>query len=188
MTISDGQPEGRWFHYLQWTGGQREKRPLGASIDLPQDPRLWIESHTSRSAVSMQPGWSQAARHAWLDGTAVPSAAKIFRDICKRIEYFVDLPREHAKGTGSTLALWTLLTYCFHAWPAVPYLYVGGPLGSGKSRVFEILSRLVFRPLVSSNMTAAALFRTLHNNGGTLLLDEAERLKQVNNPDVARYS
>jgi hypothetical protein len=33
-------------------------------------------------------------------------------------------------------------------------------------------------------MTAAALFRTLHANGGTLLLDEAERLKQTQAPEV----
>jgi hypothetical protein len=77
-----------------------------------------------------------------------------------------------------------MLSYVFPAWPAVPYLFVGGPLGSGKSRVFEILSRLVFRPLASSNMTAPALFRTLYNQGGVLLLDEAERLKQTNSPDA----
>ena len=33
-------------------------------------------------------------------------------------------------------------------------------------------------------MTAAALFRTLHAQGGTLLLDEAERLKQTQGPEV----
>ncbi len=33
-------------------------------------------------------------------------------------------------------------------------------------------------------MTAASLFRTLHARGGSLLLDEAERLKQARDPDV----
>jgi len=33
-------------------------------------------------------------------------------------------------------------------------------------------------------MTAASLFRTLHANGGTLLLDEAERLRSTKDPDV----
>ena len=47
---------------------------------------------------------------------------------------------------------------------------------SGKTRVFELLSRLVFRGFSSSNLSAPALFRTLHEKGGTLLLDEAERL------------
>src|SRR4051812_6095213 len=77
-----------------------------------------------------------------------------------------------------------MLTYVYVAWDAVPYLYVGGPAGSGKTRVFELLSRLCFRPLVSSNLSAPALFRTLHDRGGTLLLDEAERLNE-GAPDVA---
>jgi hypothetical protein len=75
-----------------------------------------------------------------------------------------------------------MLTYCYQAWGAVPYLYVGGPIGLGKSRLFEIVARLVFRPLVSSSMTGPALFRTLHDRGGTLLYDEAERLRQAS-PD-----
>jgi len=70
-----------------------------------------------------------------------------------------------------------MLSYCYPAWSAVPYLSIGGPLGSGKSRVFEVLARLVFRPLPSSNCTAPTLFRTLHESGGVLLLDEAERLR-----------
>jgi hypothetical protein len=73
-----------------------------------------------------------------------------------------------------------MFTYLFPAWSAVPYLSVGGPLGSGKSTLFAVLSRLVFRPLQSSNMTAPCLFRTLHDQGGTLLLDEAERLRDGN--------
>jgi hypothetical protein len=78
----------------------------------------------------------------------------------------------------ATLALWTMLTYLYVAWDAVPYLFVTGPAGSGKTRVFELLSRLCFRPLLSSNLSAPALFRTLHDRGGTLLLDEAERLSE----------
>jgi hypothetical protein len=77
-----------------------------------------------------------------------------------------------------------MLTYCYPAWPAVPYLYIGGPMESGKTRVFEVLEQLVFRPLCSSNMTAPTMFRTLHDRGGTLLLDEAERLKQSSDPST----
>ena len=71
-----------------------------------------------------------------------------------------------------------MFTYAYPAWSAVPYLWLGGPLGSGKTRVFNILSNLVYQPLSSSNMTAPCLFRTLHDQGGTLLLDEAETLTE----------
>src|SRR5437764_1327168 len=33
---------------------------------------------------------------------------------------------------------------------------VGGPMASGKSRVFDVLARLVFRPLSPSNLTGPA--------------------------------
>jgi hypothetical protein len=153
-------------------------------IELPDKRKLWIHPEAADPTAKMQSGWSKEARKTWLSGLAAPGAADVFKRICERIAYFIDLPQQYAPGITATLALWAMLTYTYQAWPAVPYLFVGGPLQSGKTRVFEVLSRLVFRALSSSNMTAAALFRTLHNYGGTLLLDEAERLKQTNNPDV----
>jgi hypothetical protein len=106
----------------------------------------------------------------------------VFAGLCRRISYYVDIPRPEAPGVTATLALRVVLTYCYQVWPAVPYLHIGGPLGRGKSRVFDVLSRLVFRPLASSSMTGPTLFRTLHTSGGTLLLDEAERLRDTRDP------
>ena len=120
----------------------------------------------------------------WLRAGTAPNPAELFQRLYQRIAYFIDLPKEHAQGTTATLALWTILTYSYLAWDAMPYLFFAGPLASGKSRVLEIVSRLVLRPLLSSNMTGAALFRTLHSQGGTLLFDEAERLKETNSPEV----
>lgn len=177
-----GRPVGRWLLYLRWADGRRERRAMPMSIDLPTRLRLWIHPQPSDPTANMLPGWTSGARREWLQGSDAPKPAELFKRLCERIAYFIDLPRQHAAGTTATLALWTILTYCYSAWDAVPYLFVGGPLGSGKSRVFEILCRLVFRPLGSSNLTGAALFRTLHNQGGTLLFDEAERLKQTSDP------
>jgi hypothetical protein len=184
MTVIGDKPEGRWLLYLRWADGRRERRPLATAIEVPKRRKLWIHPEPAAPTATMQCGWSLPARRTWLEGAEAPSPTEVFRRVCERVAYFIDLPVEHAKGTVSTLALWVLLTYCYQAWPAVPYLFVSGPLGSGKSRVFEILARVVFRALSSSNMTAAALFRTLHNYGGTLLLDEAERLRQTTTPDV----
>ncbi len=184
MTVIGDKPVGRWVLYLRWADGRRERCPLTTAIDVPKRRKLWIHPEPAAPTATMQCGWSLAARQSWLAGADAPGPTEVFQRVCERIAYFIDLPVEHAKGTVSTLTLWVLLTYCYQAWPAVPYLFVNGPLGSGKSRVFEILARLVFRSLSSSNMTAAALFRTLHNYGGTLLLDEAERLKQTTMPDV----
>lgn len=173
-----GKPAARWRLYLRWADGRREARDLSSPVDLPGDGKLWVHPTPGEPSVTSAPGWSAAARRAWVGGGAAPDPAGLFRQLCERVAYFLDLPPDAAAGTTATLALWAMLTYCFQAWGAVPYLYVGGPLGSGKSRVFEILARLVFRPMTTSNLTGPALFRTLHDRGGAVLFDEAERLRQ----------
>jgi hypothetical protein len=173
-----GKPAARWRLYLRWADGRREVRELSGWLDGPLGCKLWVHPAPGDPSVTAAPGWSAAARRTWIGGAASPDPAELFRRLCERIALFIDLPTETAAGATATLALWVLLSYCFQAWGAVPYLYVGGPLGSGKSRVFEILARLVFRALTTSNLTAPALFRTLHDRGGTVLFDEAERLRQ----------
>ncbi|MCG8520945.1 MAG: hypothetical protein MI744_01925, partial [Pseudomonadales bacterium] len=75
-------------------------------------------------------------------------------------------------------------TYIYNVWVATPYLHINGPAGSGKSRVFEVLNQLVYRPINVSNITPASMFRQLDEQGGTLLLDEAERM-QERSPEVS---
>jgi hypothetical protein len=99
------------------------------------------------------------------------------------VEHFLDFLPEFEDCATNTLALWVLLTYVAPAWSCVPYLYVTGPKGSGKTQVLRVLGKMVFRPLESSNLTSPCLFRTLHEQGGTLLLDEAERLRE-GTPDM----
>jgi len=176
---------GRWSLYLRWADGRRERRDLGPVLDLPDGGRLFVHPQPCEPTPTMRPGWSADARKRWLAGEPTPDAANVFKGLCRRIAHFLDLPRAEAPGVTATLACWIVHTYVFLAWPATPYLYVGGPLGSGKSRVFEILNRLVFRPLNTSSLTGPALFRTLHAQGGTVLLDEAERLRDTRSPDVA---
>lgn len=183
MTIVDGLPAGRWVLYLRWANGLRESRLIPPALDLPDGRKLWIHPQPNNPTTNMPSGWSQESRRKWLAGSEPPNPAELFTRICDRIHEFIDLPEDHAAGTLATLTLWAILSYCYHAWEAVSYLFVGGPLGSGKSRVFDILGQLVFRPVQSSNMTAPTLFRTLDNQGGVLLFDEAERLKQ-STPDV----
>jgi hypothetical protein len=178
------KPMARWMMYLRWADGRRECRGLVASINVANGARLWIHPTPGDPSMTMLPAWSAVSRRAWLENALAPNPADVFRSICEGIAHFVDFPDELAAGTTATLALWSMLTYCYQAWDAVPYLHVGGPLGSGKTRVFELLAQLAFRPLQSSNLTAPAMFRTLHDRGGALLFDEAERLRQ-STPEVS---
>lgn len=186
VILHAGEPAGRWQLYLRWHdgGGRRERCELTQQIQLPDGRQVWphpIPAAPTPTTVSL---WSGEGRRAWLAGADAPEAAEVFGRIQDVFRHYVDFPPEHADGNTATLGLWVLLTYCYPAWSAVPYLSIGGPLGSGKSRVFELLARLVFRPTVSANMTAPCMFRSLHEQGGVLLLDEAERLRE-GSPDAA---
>jgi hypothetical protein len=182
--LRDGAPAGNWTLYLHWADGKREAIALPDSLALPDGATLWVFPTPAAPSPTEPVRWSNLSRKAWLDGAEPVDPAEVFQKLCKCIAYFVDFPECRAAGTTATLALWAVLTYCYPAWSAIPYLYLGGPAESGKTRVFEVLSRLVFRPLQSSNLSAASLFRTLHSKGGTLLFDEAERLKE-SAPDVS---
>ena len=176
-TLRSGRPAGRWSLYLHWADGTREVIELADSIILPNKAKLWFCPFPAEPNIRQMPAWTESARKAWLTGAKSPDPADVFRRLCECIAYYIDFPKNLSSGTTATPALWVMLSYCYIAWSAIPYLYLGGPVHSGKTRLLEVLYRLVFRPLLSSNMSAAALFRTLNDRGGTLLLDEAEQLK-----------
>jgi hypothetical protein len=168
----------RWRTYLRWDDGRREVRDVTDRLALPDGTVLYVAPEPGEPFASDAPAWSAASRTAWLDGAPAPDPSATFKSVCERFNYILDLPPATAPGATATLALWVVLSYTYPVCDAVPYLYVGGPLGSGKSRVLEVLQRFVFRPLSSSNLTAPTLFRTLHAQRGVLLLDEAKRVRQ----------
>lgn len=173
--LTDGRPTGRWLLCLQWDNGMRQVLPLPEWVDRPTGGRLWFAPFPAAPHVGAVPSWSSPGRERWLRGES-PHFAELFHELCDQIGRFIVFPEEDAAGALATAALWIMLTYCYPAWSAVPYLHVAGTLASGKSRLLDVLSRLVRRPIMASSMTAGVLFRTLHEHGGTLLLDEAERL------------
>ena len=177
---SGGKPVGHWVLLLQWADGRRERQVLTGRLTLPDGRAAWLSpcpAEPSPAQARALGGWTAKSRRAWLEGAPGPDAVDVFQRVCEQTATFLDFPADVAGGTTATLALWVFLSYLYPVFDAAPYLYVGGPLGSGKSRLFEVLDRLVFRPLPTSSLTGPALFRTLHDRGGTLLLDEAERLR-----------
>lgn len=183
VQMADGKPTGKWRLYLRWhDDGRREVVDLAEWLDTPGG-KLWFYPQPAPPVLTQRAGWSDVARREWLAGQSIPNGADVFRRLCEVIAKFLDFPPETASGTAATLALWILLSYIYPAWPSVPYVSLTGPAGSGKSTVFAVLARLCYRPIESSNLTASSMFRALHDRGGVLLLDEAERLRD-STPDM----
>ena len=71
--------------------------------------------------------------------------------------------------------LWILHTWAFEAAVTTPYLFITSPQKqSGKSRLQEVVGKLVRRPLRVSGASEAALFRAIDELAPTILLDEVD--------------
>jgi hypothetical protein len=71
-------------------------------------------------------------------------------------------------------ACFVLASYRTEDFTVIPYQFFLGPLASGKTRALECFSRLCYRAIMASSMSAASLFRSLEAWHPTLLLDETE--------------
>lgn len=143
-------------------------------IELPglepgsgQDVTDWLEAgHTKRELLSL----IEAA----LLWTSCPGE-KLLRELEDFLHRFVVLPR----GALLPLALWTIGTHCFELFDTFPYLIPCSPLPRcGKTRLLRVLGLLCARPEHTANVSEAVLFRLVEETRPTLLLDEAEALRE----------
>ena len=181
--VRGGQPVLEWLLLLRWQDGRREAIPLPEAMTVAGE-QVFITPRPPEPPPSMMPGWSAASRSDWLNGTTPMPPDELCRLVIESFAKHLDLQNDTAAGTIAMLTCWSLLSYVFPVFDAVPYLAVGGPTGSGKSRVFELLGQVVLRPLSTSNVSNPALFRSLHGFGGVALLDEAERLRENRSPEM----
>ena len=74
-----------------------------------------------------------------------------------------------------TTALWTLHTYLIDRFLVTPRLGIRSPTKRcGKTTLLDVLGRLVARPLPTTSVTSAAIFRVVERDQPTLLIDEAD--------------
>ncbi|MBR0749117.1 DUF3631 domain-containing protein [Bradyrhizobium japonicum] len=110
----------------------------------------------------------------WHD--AVDGAA-LLDQLVAEIKRFVVLS-DHAARAG---ACWVLHTYLTERFLVSPRLSISSPTkGCGKTTLLDVLSRLVLRPLLASNVTPAAVFRVIAMCNPCLLIDEADTFLGVN--------
>jgi hypothetical protein len=175
--LRDGEPATDFMLYLQWQDGNREALSMPDVLPVGSEQVFIVPKPTDPPPL-MPPGWSAASREAWLAGATSMPPDRMCRLLIEGFAKYLDLPAETAGGTVTMLTCFTVLTYSPSVFSAVPYLSVSGPMGSGKSRILELLQQVVFRPLLTSSTSEAAIFRSLDAFGNTALLDEAERLRE----------
>jgi len=84
-------------------------------------------------------------------------------------------------GADVAIVLWVLFTYLIAVFDIAPRLGISSPARRcGKTTLLNVLAHLVPRPLVASNISPAAIFRTIDAARPTLLIDEADSFAREN--------
>jgi putative DNA primase/helicase len=85
---------------------------------------------------------------------------------------------EHFRVTG---ALWAVHTYLLDCFMISPRLGITAPVkGCGKTTLLDVLSRLVFRALLSANISPSSVFRVVQKYRPCTLMDEADTFLRDN--------
>ena len=78
-------------------------------------------------------------------------------------------------GAAECVALWALFTHAIDAFGIATRLAITSPRPQcGKTTLLDILYRLVMRPLLAGNVSAASVFRVVEVAQPTLMIDEAD--------------
>lgn len=97
--------------------------------------------------------------------------AALLDELAGAIRRHIVMP-DHA---AHAIALWVVHSHAFESAQMTPRLAILSPeKRCGKTTVLKVLGSLVRRPLPTTNVTAAALYRTIEKYQPTLLVDEAD--------------
>lgn len=98
-------------------------------------------------------------------------------EITSLLRRYVVLPADAAEA----LALWTVHTYAFHLRDVTAYVGIESPeKRCGKTTLLDLLSLLVNRAVVASNISPSAIYRVIEEVRPTLIIDEADTFFQGN--------
>ena len=95
----------------------------------------------------------------------------LMEDVIAVVKNYVVLLEHYALA----VALWVINTWCYSNFQRCPLLLINAPEREcGKTQLLKVVEKLVFRPMETTNVTLAALFRVITNYAPTLLIDEAD--------------
>lgn len=101
-----------------------------------------------------------------------PDGARLLGQLHAALARYVALPSPEA---AHAIVLWIAATHAVPAWNCAPRLDITSPVRRcGKSRLLDVIDATSHAPLITINISAAALVRSISSDPPTLLLDEAD--------------
>jgi putative DNA primase/helicase len=141
------------------------RRDLGELLNL-----VGIEAARSREARKAEQG--RISSLTALDPWEIPvEGGALLEGLARALSQHVYLP----EGASLAIALWILHAYAHEAAQVSPILAICSPeKRCGKTTLLLVLGQLTPKPLPTSNVTPAVLFRAIEQYHPTLLIDEAD--------------
>ena len=99
-------------------------------------------------------------------------ASELFGKIKDLLKRFIVVSDEFL----DIMVSYIMMTYIYVLFQVIPYLWLNGEKGTGKSTIMKIMSKLCFNPMFCSNVNPANIFRQIDNDGSTIILDEFEKM------------
>lgn len=97
--------------------------------------------------------------------------ARLLSEVSDTIRQFIVLDKEQAHAA----ALWIAFTWFTDVVEVAPLALISAPeKACGKTQLLTLAGRMVYKPLVASNMRGATLFRIAEKWHPTILIDEAD--------------
>lgn len=107
-----------------------------------------------------------------MSGRPSEAGAWLLDELRQALTRYVVLPSPEA---ADAIVLWTAATHAAPAWNCAPRLDVTSPVKRcGKSRLLDVIEATCHDPLLTVNISPAALVRSIGADPPTLLLDEAD--------------
>jgi putative DNA primase/helicase len=103
--------------------------------------------------------------------------AELLNEVVQSIKRYLVLP----SAAAETMALWAMFAHSHDAWFISPRLaFLSPEKRCGKTTALFMMQQLVPKPLLASNITPSAVFRSIEMATPTLLIDEADTFLDSN--------
>lgn len=153
--------------YIKVRKAEAKKLEIGVSMldTLVKEARKKAEKPEENIFPEIQP-WDEPV-----------NGSELLNEITGTIQRFIVCKPETAHAT----ALWIVMTWLMDAVKVAPLAVITAPeKRCGKTQLLEMIGKMSCKPMFASNITAAALFRSIEMWRPTLLIDEADAFLKDN--------
>lgn len=132
-----------------------------------------------RVLVNINEKWSKSRMLEFIKNPTSPVG--LYQEIKQTLKQYVELGSD---GHCGLLTSWIMATYFHRCFNAIPFVFLYGKKGCGKTRGLDLLERLAFNAYKTKGISVASLGDSIDATRSTFLNDQAESLSDPKNVEI----